>query len=50
VKRIDTRSYRREPKTVQQIRAVITTVTRPSCAGALYNGTKRGWTGEIIGG
>jgi hypothetical protein len=33
----------------QRIRAVITTVTRPSRAGAPYVGTERGWVGLIIG-
>jgi hypothetical protein len=31
------------------IRAVITTMTRPSRAGATYIGTERGWVGWIIG-
>jgi hypothetical protein len=34
-----------QAQTAQQIRAVITTVTRPSRAGASCIGTERGWVG-----
>jgi hypothetical protein len=34
-----------QAQTARRIRAVITTVTRPSRAGAPYIGTERGWVG-----
>jgi hypothetical protein len=38
-----------QAQTARRIRAMITTVTRPSRAGASYIGTERGWVGWIIG-
>jgi hypothetical protein len=49
VKRIDIRPDWCKPRRPNDFEQVITTVTRPSRAGAPYNGTERGWVGGTIG-
>jgi hypothetical protein len=49
VKRIDIRPDRCKPRRPNDFEQVITTVTRPSRAGAPCDGTKRGWVGGTIG-